>query len=135
MEYFYEDTDFVLQDGERIGNWIEETILNESMKLGDVSFIFCSDEYLLQMNKEYLNHDYYTDVITFDYCEGDIVSGDIFISVDTVKSNSEKFITNFASEIKRVIIHGVLHLIGYKDKSEEESKEMRAKEDYYLSLY
>jgi rRNA maturation RNase YbeY len=135
MEYFYEDTDFVLQDGERIGNWIEETILNESMKLGDVSFIFCSDEYLLQMNKEYLDHDYYTDVITFDYCEGDIVSGDIFISVDTVKSNSEKFITNFASEIKRVIIHGVLHLIGYKDKSEEESKEMRAKEDYYLSLY
>ncbi|MCT4636100.1 MAG: rRNA maturation RNase YbeY [Bacteroidales bacterium] len=135
MEYFYEDTDFVLQDGERIGNWIEETILNESMKLGDVSFIFCSDEYLLQMNKEYLDHDYYTDVITFDYCEGDIVSGDIFISVDTVKSNSEKFITNFASEIKRVIIHGVLHLIGYKDKSDEESKEMRAKEDYYLSLY
>ncbi len=135
MEYFYEETDFVLQDGERIGNWIEETILNEGMKLGDVSFIFCSDEYILNVNKQYLNHDYYTDVITFDYCEGELVIGDIFISVDTVTSNSEKYMTNFAAEIKRVIIHGVLHLLGYKDKSEEESKEMRAKEDYYLSLY
>jgi len=117
-----------------INRWIRETILNERRKPGDIAVIFCSDEYLLSMNREHLNHDYYTDIITFDYVEGDRVSGDLFISVDTVRDNAEKYHVDFLHELHRVIIHGVLHLCGYQDKSPKQAKQMREKEDFYLNL-
>ena len=103
-------------------------------KLGDVNVIFCSDNYILDINLKYLQHDYYTDIITFDYCEGDRLSGDLFISIDSVRENSEFYKTEFADELNRVIVHGLLHLIGYDDHSEEDIATMRSKEDYYLKI-
>ena len=102
-------------------------------KLKEVNLIFCSDEYLLKMNIEFLHHDYYTDIISFDYCEGKLVSGDLFISKDRVSENAVSNKVGFLRELNRVVVHGVLHLCGFKDKSEEESEIMRGKEDYYLS--
>ena len=99
-----------------------------------MGYIFCSDEKILEVNRQYLQHDYYTDIITFDYSEGDRISGDIFISIDTVRSNAEKYGTNFDDELHRVIIHGILHLCGLKDKSEADSKKMRKAEDKALSI-
>ena len=95
--------------------------------------IFCSDEYLLDVNRKYLNHDYYTDIITFDYCEGPVLSGDLFISVDSVRENASVYGTEFADELNRVIVHGLLHLMGYDDHTEDDIATMRAKENYYLS--
>jgi len=112
---------------------LNSLIKNELKKTGEVSVVFCSDEYLLKMNKDYLNHDYYTDIITFDYVEGNTISGDLFISLDRVKENAKKFNTPVLHEVFRVVFHGTLHLLGYKDKTEEEQKLMREKEDYYLS--
>lgn len=106
---------------------------NEKQSLGEITVIFCSDEYLLKINQEYLKHDYYTDIITFDYSETPVVSGDLFISIERIKENAETEKTTFECEINRVIIHGVLHLCGYKDKSKEEEKLMREKENFYLS--
>lgn len=106
---------------------------NEKQSLGEITVIFCSDEYLLKINQEYLKHDYYTDIITFDYSETSVVSGDLFISIERIKENAETEKTTFECEINRVIIHGVLHLCGYKDKSKEEEKLMREKENFYLS--
>ena len=108
-------------------------IKNELKKTGDISVIFCSDEYLLQLNKEYLNHDYYTDIITFDYVEDDLISGDLFISLDRVKENARQFETPVLNELYRVVFHGTLHLTGYEDKTDSEQKLMREKENYYLS--
>ena len=109
-------------------------LLNKEAKtLGEISIIFVSDSYLLEMNQKYLNHDYYTDIITFDYCEMNIVSGDLFISVDRVQENAESFDVDFLTELKRVMIHGVLHLCGYKDKTEEEERMMRELENKYLN--
>jgi len=113
---------------------IDNLILKENKTEGELSFIFCSDDYLLDMNKKYLNHNFYTDVITFDYCENDIVSGDVFISVDRIKENAQTYKTSFEKELQRVMIHGVLHLVGYKDKTEEEQKQMREKESQYLNI-
>ena len=107
---------------------------NYVCELGAISFIFCNDDYLLDVNRKYLNHDYYTDIITFDYREGDILSGDIFISLDTVRSNAKEFGSTFKDELHRVIVHGVLHLIGFNDKSEEESLVMRENENKCLEL-
>ncbi len=107
---------------------------SEIKTLGDISIIFCSDNYILDVNIRYLHHDYFTDVITFDYCEGNKLSGDLFISIDSVRENSIEFGTEFDEELHRVIVHGVLHLIGYDDHTPEDQKIMRAKEDYYLSL-
>jgi rRNA maturation RNase YbeY len=104
----------------------------ESKVLGDISIIFVSDSYLLEMNQKYLNHDYYTDIITFDYCEMNIVSGDLFISVDRVQENADTFNVDFLTELHRVMIHGVLHLCGYKDKSDDEERLMRELENKYL---
>ncbi len=129
-----EDVDFHLVDKKKLINWIKNSIKNESKKVGEISYIFCSDNYLYNMNLGYLNHDTYTDIITFDYTENDIISGDIFISIDRVKDNAKKFSTIFENELSRVIIHGVLHLIGYKDKSAQEKHLMRSKEDFYLTL-
>lgn len=114
---------------------IKGLISNELKKTGDISVILCSDSYLLEINKRFLKHDYYTDIITFNYCEGDTVSGDLFISIDRVKENADNFASTFMQELYRVIFHGVLHLIGYNDKTEEEQAEMRRKEDFYLSEF
>ena len=119
---------------ENVFTKIEALIFNENKKEGELSFVFCSDAYLLKMNIDYLKHDFYTDVITFDYTEGDIISGDVFISIERIKENAEKYNVSFENELQRVMIHGVLHLVGYKDKTEEELKQMRKKENEYLNV-
>ena len=107
-----------------ISAWIKQTASSYGKKVGEISYIFCSDEKILEINKEYLNHDYYTDIITFDYTEENTISGDIFISLDTVKSNSEQFGTEYLEEIDRIIIHGILHLCGINDKAPGEREHM-----------
>ena len=103
-------------------------------RLGDISIIFCSDPYILDINQRYLQHDYFTDIITFDYCEGKVLSGDLFISIDTVRENAAEYGASFEEELNRVMVHGLLHLIGYDDHTPAEQQEMRSKEDYYLSI-
>ena len=114
--------------------WIKKSIEHFNRKTGNITYIFCSDEEILQINKRYLNHDYYTDIITFDYSDKDKISGDLFISLETVKTNSEKFKTDFIEELHRVMIHGILHLCGYDDKTPEKKKIMSAKEDEALHI-
>lgn len=134
ISFHSEDVDFQLENEQQIIDWIKNTIQQEAKSATEISYIFCSDEYLYQMNLAYLNHDTYTDIITFDYTENSVVSGDIFISIDRVKENAIKFKTTFKNELSRVIIHGVLHLLGYKDKTPEQKQVMRSKEDFYLTL-
>ena len=114
--------------------WIKHVAEVHNRKIACITYIFCSDEEILRINNAYLNHDYYTDIITFDYSENDCISGDLFISLDTVKTNAEKFKTDYCEELHRVIIHGILHLCGFKDKTEKEEKQMRKKEEEALSL-
>ena len=114
---------------------VDSLIVSEKFKSGEIMIIFCSDDYLLDKNRDYLNHDYYTDIITFDYSENDVVSGDLFISIDRVKDNAITYGISFDNELKRVVYHGILHLCGYKDKTEKDKKEMREKENYYLSQF
>ena len=114
-------------------SWIQEVIRLNNHQTGHLSFVFCTDDYLLDVNKKFLNHDYYTDIITFDYNESNIVSGDFIISIDRVKENALIHKCTFHTELYRVIIHGVLHLLGFSDKSEIQQKEMRESEDLYLS--
>ena len=114
--------------------WIKQVAATYEKKIGEIAYIFCSDEKILEVNREYLQHDYYTDIITFDYCEGNIISGDIFISLDTVKSNSEQFNTVYEEELHRTIIHGILHLCGIDDKGEGEREIMEAAENKALAL-
>ena len=114
--------------------WIAKSIEAEKKQVGELNYVFCSDQYLLEINQEYLNHDTFTDIVTFNYVENKIISGDLFISIDRVKENSIEFKSSFAQELNRVLIHGVLHLIGYNDKSTKEAQEIRAKEDFYLTL-
>lgn len=118
----------------QICDWLDIIAAHYSSVIGSLSFIFCDDDYILSVNRQYLQHDYYTDVITFDYCDGNILSGDVFISLETVKSNSESFSTTFENEFFRVICHSVLHLIGFKDKTDPDSIEMRKNEDICLDL-
>lgn len=118
----------------RVRQWLDLIAARYSRTIGCLSFIFCSDDYILDLNRKYLSHDYFTDVITFDYCEEDILSGDIFISLDTVRSNSLRFGSAYENEFHRVVCHGLLHLIGYKDKTEADSKTMRLNEDICLEL-
>jgi len=134
ISFFSEDIDFELGSSSIYINWFSEAASMENKTIGELTFIFCTDEYLHKVNQEYLNHDTYTDIITFDYSSGDIIAGDVFISVDRVKENAETFKCSFNSEISRVLIHGVLHLMGYKDKQDEEKQIMRSKEDFYLTL-
>ena len=134
ISYYFEDTDFVFKGKTLNNRWLKLVAESEIRRIGQISIIFCSDNYILDVNQKYLQHDYFTDIITFDYCEGDKISGDLFISVDTVRDNAVEYATEFADELNRVIVHGVLHLIGYDDHDEEDIKEMRAKENYYLSL-
>ena len=133
VELFYEDTQSLKLHRSTLNKYIKILINRELNKLGEISVILCSDKYLLEINIEYLKHNYYTDIITFNYVEEKVISGDLFISVDRVKENSRKFNTSFIKELYRVIFHGILHLIGYNDKTEEEQKVMRRKEDLYLS--
>ena len=134
IDFNYE-TDFVLENEEAISVWISNVIGSENKKLGEINYIFCDDEYLLEINKEHLQHDYYTDIISFDYTVGNEISGDMFISIDRVKENAQDFNVSFDEELKRVIVHGVLHYCGYKDKSEEDELLMRNKEDEKLSMF
>ena len=134
ISYYFEDTDFVFKGKTLNNRWLKLVAESEIRRIGQISIIFCSDNYILDVNQKYLQHDYFTDIITFDYCDGDKISGDLFISVDTVRDNAVEYGTEFADELNRVIVHGVLHLIGYDDHEEEDIKEMRAKENYYLSL-
>ena len=131
---FYSECDFAPSKQDARSRWIINSIINESKRAGELCFIFCTDEYLLEKNIQFLDHDTYTDIITFDYCEGDIISGDVFVSVERVTENANAFGVNFEDELDRVLIHGVLHLAGYQDKSKEEVNTMREKEDFYLSL-
>ncbi len=115
--------------------WIKEFVSNHGKKVGELAFIFCSDEKILEVNQNFLQHDYYTDIITFDYCEGEIVSGDIFISVERVKENATSHNAEYNTELIRVLAHGVLHLIGFQDKSPKKKKEMTENEDLCISLF
>ena len=134
--YHSEDVSFALKNKREISSWIKRIVSTESKKqckIGDIYIIFCSDNYLLEMNNKYLKHNYFTDIITFDYCESDIISGDLFISIDTVKSNSFEYKTEFLDELFRVIIHGILHLLGFNDSTAEEQIEMKSAEERSLS--
>ena len=133
VRYFIQDTDFLFKGKAVHKAWLKAVAVEENCRLGEISVIFCSDAYLLDMNKKYLGHDYFTDIITFDYSEGELLSGDLFISVDTVRSNAAFYSAEFDDELDRVIVHGLLHLIGYDDHSEEEFAAMKEKENYYLS--
>lgn len=118
---------------ENTKEWLVALIKSEEKKPGNISFILGDDEYILKINREFLQHDYYTDIITFDYVKGKTISGDIFISLPRVRENSEKQNTTFENELQRVLAHGLLHLCGYKDKTEAEAAQMRLKEDFYLA--
>ncbi len=131
--FFSEETNFKPKTLTGLRLWIVKTIESENYQLKELNFIFCSDKYLLKINQEYLNHDTYTDIITFDNSEVSMeISGDIYISIDRVKENSKTFKTNFIDELHRVIIHGILHLLGYTDKSKKDKELMTQKEDSYL---
>lgn len=132
MISFNYESDFNLDEEQSFSNWITNTILEENCKEGEINYIFCSDDYLHKLNVDFLNHDTLTDIISFDYSVGKELHGEIYISVDRVKENASDFNVSFEDEMARVIIHGVLHYCGYKDKSEDEEKLMRSKEDYYL---
>ncbi len=133
--YFHsEEISFVLKHKKKVREWLADLIEDQSQAPGDLNYIFCSDEYLLQVNREHLDHDYYTDIITFDYCENGTVSGDLFISVDRIKENAKEFGKTQENELHRVMAHGLLHLLGYKDKTEKEANEMRQMEEYALNL-
>ena len=134
VRYYCEDIKFIFKNKLANNRWLKMVAGSEIKTLGDISIIFCSDNYILDVNLRYLHHDYFTDVITFDYCEGNRLSGDLFISVDSVRENSIEYGTDFKDELNRVIIHGLLHLIGYDDHTVEETAVMRMKENYYLSL-
>lgn len=135
VNFFEEDISFALSHPEETAQWIDHIISKEGYELNELNFIFCSDEYLHQINIEYLDHDTYTDIITFDNSESsNEIEGDIFISVDRVDDNAKMLDTSFEDELDRVIIHGVLHLLGMKDKTEEEAMAMRKKEEACLSL-
>lgn len=133
MIEFFSETNFELEDSNIIREWIAETIRSEEYKIGSLNFVFCNDQYLHKLNVDFLNHDTLTDIITFDNNLGKEVHGEIYISIDRVKENASDFKVSFKNEIHRVIIHGVLHLCGYKDKTESEKALMRNKEDYYLN--
>lgn len=133
--FFKEDVEYPVFFSETlIDEWLDAIAVHYSKNIGALSFIFCSDDYILDVNRKYLSHDYYTDVITFDYCEDNILSGDVFISLDTVYSNSLQFQSEYENEFHRVICHSVLHLIGYKDKTDADGKIMRLNENICLEL-
>lgn len=135
MINFNYETDFTLDNEEAIAAWLTNVITSENKKEGEINYIFCDDEYLHKINLEYLNHDTLTDIISFDYTMGNEISGDVFVSVERVKDNAKDFNVVFDEELKRVLVHGVLHYCGYKDKGEAEELLMRSKEDEKIALF
>lgn len=134
VSYYTQDIDFTFKNRRLTNRWLKMVAESEIKVLGDISIVFCSDNYILSVNMQYLQHDYFTDIITFDYCEGNVLSGDLVISVDSVRENAHFYGIEFPDELNRVIVHGLLHLIGYNDHTDEEKKLMRSKEDYYLDI-
>ncbi|WP_298397477.1 rRNA maturation RNase YbeY [Flavobacterium sp.] len=135
MISFNYELDFKLDNEEDFSSWISRVISSENKKEGDLNYVFCDDEYLLEINRQYLDHDYYTDIISFDYSVGNELHGDLFISIDRVKENASDFEVSFDEELKRVIIHGILHYAGYKDKSVDDELLMRQKEDEKIKMF
>ena len=135
MISFNYETDFELSDETTISDWLSQVILSESKKEGDINYIFCDDEYLHKINVEYLDHDTLTDIISFDYSVGNELHGDIFVSVERVADNAKDFEVSFDEELKRVLVHGILHYAGYKDKSEEDELKMRQKEEEKIAMF
>ena len=134
--YFYsEKISFVLKQKTSIKAWLLKAAQKENRQPGEINYIFCDDEHLLHINQTYLKHNTLTDIITFDYSESYVLAGDIFISIERVKENAKKFQVSFEEELRRVMVHGLLHLAGYKDKSKEEKTKMTRKEDHYLALF
>ncbi|MGJ8683018.1 MAG: rRNA maturation RNase YbeY [Nonlabens sp.] len=134
VEFNYQ-TDFKLENDVAYAKWLEEVALSEAKSIGEISYVFCDDDFLHKINLEYLNHDTLTDIITFDYCDEDFLNGEIYISVDRVRENAGAFSVDFNTELHRVISHGLLHLCGYPDKTDEESKLMRSKEDEKMNMF
>ena len=132
ISYNYENVEYTSFADRKTSDWIKNTAALYGKKIGDISYVFCTDERILEVNRQFLQHDYYTDIITFDYSGHGIISGDIFISLDTIKSNALKFEERFEKELHRVIIHGILHLCGQNDKTPEEQTEMTRKENLAL---
>lgn len=135
MISFNYETEFELPNENEIEKWLSEVIVSESMKEGDINYIFCDDEYLHEINVKYLDHDTLTDIISFDYSIGNELHGDIFVSVERVADNAKDFNVSFDDELKRVLAHGILHFAGYKDKSEEDELLMRSKEDEKIAMF
>ena len=134
IQYFFEDID----PGEitpKTTEWLKNLIILEQKKPGKINYIFLSDEGLLKVNRDFLQHDYYTDIITFDYVKGKTISADIFVSLPRISENAQAHSKDFKSELHRVLAHGLLHLCGYKDKTDDEKTEMRSKEEYYLKIF
>ena len=134
VQYQTQDCSFRFSGRRKTTDWIRRTAKAEGHRTGDITVVFCSDTALLEINRRYLSHDYYTDIITFDYCEGDVISGDLFISLDTVRTNAERVGATYEEELHRVIIHGILHLCGINDKGPGEREIMEAAEDKALAL-
>lgn len=135
MINFNYEGEFILDNEDAIANWLSMVILSESKKEGEINYIFCDDEYLHKINLEYLNHDDLTDIISFDYTMGNEISGDIFISVERVQENATDFKVSFQEEIRRVVVHGILHYCGYKDKGDVDELQMRSKENEKLAMF
>lgn len=134
LRFFSEGLSFKLDHPRKTASWLRKAIESEKAQTGNLNYIFCTDKYLHQINTEYLKHDSFTDIVTFDYSDGKEISGDVFISIDRVRENAQKFDQSFDLELHRVLIHGVLHLLGYKDKKPADKAQMRKKEEAYLSL-
>ena len=135
MISFNYETEFELPNEDQLSNWLSQVILSENKKEGDINDIFCNDEYLLNLNEQYLDHDTLTDIISFDYTVGNELHGDIFISIERVRENAQDFNVTFDEELKRVLAHGILHYCGFKDKSEEDEQLMRQKEDEKIKMF
>ncbi|MCU7614521.1 rRNA maturation RNase YbeY [Chryseobacterium sp. GMJ5] len=133
IQFFYENVPHSVNT--KYIKWLEEIIFAEEKKLGEINYIFCDDEFLLKINQDYLQHDYYTDIITFDSVKGKTISGEIFVSLQRISDNASTLSKNYEEELRRVLAHGILHLCGYKDKTEAQEIEMRSKEDYYIARY
>lgn len=135
VRFASQNIDLELPQAEKVKKWVSQVVQQRGKRVGNISYLFCDDEHLLGVNRQFLNHDTYTDIITFDYVVADLISGDIMISVDRVEENAEKFGVPFEQELHRVVIHGVLHLLGQGDKSDAEAAEMRRQEEDALSLW
>jgi rRNA maturation RNase YbeY len=135
MISFNYEIDFNLENESEYSSWISEVIISESKNEGDINFIFCDDDYLFELNQEYLRHDTLTDIISFDYSIGNELHGDVFISVERVRENADEFNVSFLEELKRVMAHGILHYCGYKDKNEKDEFIMRQKEDEKIAMF